>query len=660
MKSKLLLFLFVLLPSSSAWADVKIDAVNFPDASFRNHLLNQVMYCSDGVLKDWEIANITSLSVSGLGIRNLKGIEYFTALTYLTCAENKLTSFDVSKNTALEELWCGDNQLTSLDLSKNMVLNTLNCENNQLTSLDLSKNTALTNLRCYNNPLTTLDVSKNTALTYLWCKNNQLTSLDVSKNKALTYLICSINPLTSLDLSNNTGLKWLYCDRCQLTSLDVSQFTALEILACHGNQLTSLDLSKNTMLEELKCSDNFLTTLDVSKNTNLTELSCQENQLKSLDVSKNTALEILECQNNQLTTLDLSKNTKLRWLECYQNQIKDAGMDALVESLPEVSEGYLYAIYSKEEGNVMTTTQVAAAWGKGWNVCYYDGEEWEDYTAIPINEENFPDEKFRSYLLGKDYGKDGQLMRSEIVAIKYIDVSSRHIQNLKGIEHFTALTELLCYSNSLKSLDVSKNTVLTSLICSFNELTSLDVSENRVLTRLQCRGNQLKSLDVSKNTNLTELSCQENQLKSLDVSKNTALEILECQNNQLTTLDLSKNTKLRWLECYQNQIKDAGMDALVESLPEVSEGYLYAIYSKEEGNVMTTTQVAAADDKGWYVYYHDGKAWQIYAGSEEDPDGIGNVNVNDNVNDVYDLSGRRIASPRKGVNIINGRKVLVK
>ncbi len=42
-------------------------------------------------------------------------------------------------------------------------------------------------------------------------------------------------------------------------------------------------------------------------------------------------------------------------------------------------------------------------------------------------------------------------------------------------------------------------------------------------------------------------------------------------------------------------------------------------------------------------------------------DGISNVNLNDNLNDkVFDLSGRRVNAPTKGLYIVNGKKVLVK
>ena len=125
-----------------------------------------------------------------------------TALTYLSCHDNKLTSLDVSANTALIYLKCSENQLTSLDVSKNTALTSLKCWSNQLASLDVSKNTALNELQCWKNQLTSLDVSKNKALSYLSCEENQLTSLDVSANTALSVLWCNDNSLTSLNMRN--------------------------------------------------------------------------------------------------------------------------------------------------------------------------------------------------------------------------------------------------------------------------------------------------------------------------------------------------------------------------------------------------------------------------------------------------------------------------
>ncbi len=173
---------------------IAINETNFPDENFRNYLLSQE-YGADSLLTDDEISGITELSVSGKNITSLQGIEYFTALTLLSCTHNQLFLLDVSKNTALKSLGCSYNQLISLDVSKNTKLTGLYCGRNQLTSLDVSKNAVLTELYCFNNKLTTLDVSKNTALKSLGCSENQLTSLDVSKNTALSLLACQYNDI---------------------------------------------------------------------------------------------------------------------------------------------------------------------------------------------------------------------------------------------------------------------------------------------------------------------------------------------------------------------------------------------------------------------------------------------------------------------------------
>ena len=632
MKTKrLFLSLAMSLMTITTWADVAINETNFPDEKFRDYLLNR-WYGSDGILTDAEIAGIDQfdMSLPQKSIQSLKGIEFLTALKYLHCEDNQLTSLDVSKNTVLKSLYCNSNQLTALDISKNTALTGLTCNSNNLTSLDVSKNTALIELRCANNQLTSLDVSNNTTLTKLLCSNNQLTSLDISKN------------------------------------------TALKRLESYNNQLTSLDISGCTVL---------------------TESGCFNNKLTSLDVSGCAALTTLDCSNNQLNKLDVSGCTALTGLSCCSNQIKGAAMDALVESLPTVSKGSILVINNENEGNVMTTTQVAAAKAKGWVPYYYDGSNWLKYAGsepelakgIEINETTFPDESFRNWLLSQSYGADGMITDEEIAAVTYISVPEMNIKSLKGIEYFTELADLSCSGNQLTELDLTKNIALVSLSCANNQLTSLDVSKNKALKDLNCNGNQMTSLDVSECTALTELSCKSNKLNSLkvsgcvalitlfcegnqltsldvsknialtslscgsnkltslDVSQNIALQGLYCSSNQLTSLDISKNTSLASLKChrnqltsinifgctslmtifcYQNQLKGKTMETFIENLPNIDGGSLKIIYNEDEGNIMTTTQVASARDKGWDPQCYDESnygpyyTWKSYYGSE--------------------------------------------
>ena len=186
-------------------------------------------------------------------------------------------------------------------------------------ALDVSGCTALYYLDCGSNNLTSLDVSGCTALEELWCYNNNFTELDVSGCTALEDLICSANNLTTLDVSSNTALEGVYCDSNNLTALDVSNNTALECLGCYSNNLTELDVSGCTALVTLWCNDNNLTTLDVSNNTALQTLYCSNNNLTELDVSNNTALLDLVCSSNSLTELDLSHNSDLP-LDCVKSE----------------------------------------------------------------------------------------------------------------------------------------------------------------------------------------------------------------------------------------------------------------------------------------------------------------------------------------------------
>ena len=272
------------------------------------------------------------------------------------------------------------------------------------------------------------------------------------------------------------------------------------------------------------------------------------------------------------------------------------------------------------------------------------GTAWAD---VEINETNFPDASFRNYLLSQDYGSDGKLTDEEIAGVTSINVSGTYfspgtISSLKGIEFFTALKDLRCSDNQLNSLDVSGCTALTTLFCFNNQLTSLDVSACTALTELWCYSNQLTSLNISGCTALTELCCYDNQLTSLDVSKNTALTRLYC---------------------YQNRIKGAAMDALVASLPTVSNYTMRVVYYENEQNVMTTTQVTAAKAKGWIPRYYDGNTWVEYAGVDPSTE-VNNVEAADADDSApwYTINGVQLAEKptAPGIYIHGGKKVVVK
>lgn len=196
-------------------------------------------------------------------------------------------------------------------------------------------------------------------------------------------------------------------------------------------------------------------------------------------------------------------------------------------------------------------------------------------SDVEVSETNFPDANFRNWIKSQYYGSDGVLTAEEIASVKTMNIYDKYIESLQGIEFFTALTALECQRNRLTSLDVSKNAALTTLSAFDNQLTSLNVNGCAALTVLSCSGNRLSSLTTFGCTSLTNLTC------------------------------------------YSNQIKGAAMDSLVMSLPVVSSGKINVLYYKDEANVMTTTQAAAAKAKGWIPQWLDlNYGWAEYAGSE--------------------------------------------
>lgn len=366
----------------NSWQDytgvlpIKIDETNFPDANFRAFVASSsVDTNTDGMLTTKELG-ITTLDVSGKEITNLKGIEYFTAIWYLDCHDNQLTSIDVSKNTALTYLDCQANQLTSLDISSYTALRTLKCSDNRLSSLDVSNNIALTSLECYNNKLTSLTISQESqSLTTIHCYGNQI------KGEAMTALIASLpsNDKTTtkriyiLDLSNKNEAN--ECTTAMVESLNNSKWTPyyrtatswtvytgvlpLEISAeifpdanfrayissnsidiDQDGRLSTWELSTNminisglgvsditgielfTNLTYLYCSNNNLTSLNTNVIKNLKTLDCSNNNLTSLNVNNITYLDNLNCSNNKLTSLDVYNNTYITTLNCSGNSLE--------------------------------------------------------------------------------------------------------------------------------------------------------------------------------------------------------------------------------------------------------------------------------------------------------------------------------------------------
>ena len=182
-------------------------------------------------------------------------------------------------------------------------------------------------------------------------------------------------------------------------------------------------------------------------------------------------------------------------------------------------------------------------------------------SAIPINEETFPDPVFREYVL-KIVGSS-VLTEEKAQQIKVLDVSKDNIKkvlgdrapitSLLGIRYLNYVKDLNCSGQKLKkTLNLEQNSRVEKLNCSGNQLTDLWFHKGSLLRYLDCSVNQFTALNLSKNPELTELSCSSNKLTSLDLSANKKLQEINASSNKLTALDVRQLPELTHLYLWSN------------------------------------------------------------------------------------------------------------
>ena len=202
---------------------------------------------------------------------------------------------------------------------------------------------------------------------------------------------------------------------------------------------------------------------------------------------------------------------------------------------------------------------------------------------IEINQMNFPDEIFRTYVTENfdKNQKDGTLSQAELDAVKEIkltDSKYNDISSLQGISYFKNLETLNFGSQYIEKIDLSNNTALKRVYLSCERLSDLKLGELDKLEELSCdylnnhqsldlssykslkiikiaRCSKLTKLDVSGCKNLEELWVANSIFETIDLSNNTNLKKLNLFTGRLKTIDLRNNTKLTDLILASNSLK---------------------------------------------------------------------------------------------------------
>lgn len=367
MKIALLILAFIL--ANAAYSQY----VNIPDTTFKNYLLSSENINTN---KDNEISNEEAvsfhgiISISGMKIYDLTGIEAFINLRVLDCSGCKLRKINISSNSKLEEVHCKANFIDSLDLSNNFKMKRLYCDGNRMKYLNVSKCRELEVLYCkYNNfkelnvdncvallkidfsynPFLNINVKQNENLILLKCYNNKITELDLTFNTELEILNCYNNKINQLDISNNKKLIALDCSMNNIKEIDVRNNQKLQSLYIHTNPLSEIDLSENTDLDWLHLGATNLNILDVSLNRKLTKLIITESQIEKLDLTKNNSLKnIIVKDNKKLSYINLQNgnNSLLQNIEITKNpQLYSVKVDDAIYSKSKWGKKDFHTIY---------------------------------------------------------------------------------------------------------------------------------------------------------------------------------------------------------------------------------------------------------------------------------------------------------------------------
>jgi hypothetical protein len=196
-------------------------------------------------------------------------------------------------------------------------------------------------------------------------------------------------------------------------------------------------------------------------------------------------------------------------------------------------------------------------------VVFFYGVMNAQITAIP-------DSNFEQALIDLGIDSDGvingQVFTVDVENITSLDVRSKNIVDLTGIEDFVALEELFCGDNNFDTtIDLSSNTELKVLECRYCNLSSLNLGTNVLLEYLYC-GNEIDmtppniftELDLSNNINLVEFWGSDlHFLESLDLSNNPLVEYVDISSSLfgLTELNLANGNNVILVDviAYNNQ-----------------------------------------------------------------------------------------------------------
>lgn len=168
-------------------------------------------------------------------------------------------------------------------------------------------------------------------------------------------------------------------------------------------------------------------------------------------------------------------------------------------------------------------------------------------------------------------------MDSSDAAMPYLDLSSKNLTDIKGIEIFTQLETLILDNNKLTALPESIGTLTTlqALFARNNQLTEIpnSISNNTAIQYLYLSNNNLSTIPESLTglTNMYELYLDYNQITQVSPSFNSDampnLMTLSLRGNQITSINNLSTINMSYrLVLMENQLTEALPDNMFDGM----------------------------------------------------------------------------------------------
>jgi hypothetical protein len=177
------------------------------DDNFRAVVYQKIGKTAPAPIFDTDVITIDTLIMRNMGIKSLKGVEYFISLVHLDISndetsrnaveKNVVTELNIAENILLKYLDVGGNKIETLFLEKNIALEYIDASDNDVKNVNLPESNTLETLLLSGNKIETIDLSKTIELKILDLSNNEIKGLDLSENTKLESLFLENNFIAS-------------------------------------------------------------------------------------------------------------------------------------------------------------------------------------------------------------------------------------------------------------------------------------------------------------------------------------------------------------------------------------------------------------------------------------------------------------------------------